>query len=716
MRKFKNILAVALVCMLALVSLPVAQLPAAAAGEVDISASTSPSSLSAAGSSTITVTVKNNTDSAITSVTISYPGTTDVIDSIAAGASKTSKQKVSISASQLGNPIDIKVDWKGSDGADSQTVTALVEKGAASSEASVDFTRTSSAKTASSGDKVTLTYTVKNNGSDSITGVSITDPATSKSVVSGATINAGASKSYTAEITVTKDVTSTPTLKYTSGGSSQTKKLDGLKIAVGQAKGALQLSAKADKTEVTKGSKVTFTITLKNTSSSELNKIKLVDDQGAVVRESASVNAGKSPTVTYSLTMDKSRKVSFIATYPAGSETDRVKTDPIEIKVDGEAAGDTDGTGKIVISTATASPEEITEFPATVTLKVQVKNDGETDLSNITVEEAKLGEIGTLSELKAGKTKTFTKETKVTEAGSFTFSVKAEDVAGNEYTASSKGVTVTAATPAPEATLEPTETPKARGSLGTLAIVLIVIVVLIILSAIALIVLVVKERKSKQNSKNGKNGPKGSGPNGKKRSTNPDRRENPQQVEGRRRRPDEAGTRDGQQPRRRPADDDAPRPRRRPMDDDLEKTQVIGGAAGFASEGMDSTQEMPRVDNDYDDGYDDYHEPPRRRRRPVEDDEAVERPRRRPVESEYEDDYAERPRRTRQPEYDDDEYVERPRRRRPAVDDSEDAPAPRRRRRPPVDDDDFEERPRRPRATRPDDDDDFEYGPPRRRR
>lgn len=696
MNIINKIAALLLALLLALPLVPVAITPAKANG-VKVSAHVSPSSMPGAGDVEIVVTVENETDALLENINISYTGYTSVMGSLDPGESGSDEGSISVSEGQLGKDIPISVSWLTEGISGSSSTSVRVEKSQQPQETagkpSVDFSRTPSAKSASPGDKITLTYTVKNNSKQAINNVNITDPATSSTIASGTTINAGESKKFTAEVTVNKDLTSTPKITYEYDGDDYNSQLDALTIAV--AKASLTLSATADKSSCAKGESINFTITLKNGGSANISNIKLVDDAGEVIRQSASVNAGKSPTVSHSITFDKSRNVVFTATYQSGGEDTTATSDPIAIKVDGEDAPE--GEGKVSIVSVETDPEE-PEIPGNVTFKVTISNDGDVTLTNIALNEANLGQMATLGELAPGKTHEFSKITKVTEPGEFKFTIKASDDNGGEYESGTKSISiegepVPTETETPSATPEETEAPAQKGDgLKTMLIAIVVIIVLIVIAAIALIVLMVQERRAKKKLEEEGNpddddddpdSPGGGSKENPQQIADAPKRRRPQQEEGARRRPPQQNSnrQDGQPPRRRPAEGEPPRRRPQQPREDLEKTQVIPPQN---SDEMYATREIPIVRErlgdigqniELDDGYE-YEEQPRRRRRPPQD-EYEDHPRRR-------DDY-----------YEDDEfeYEERPRKKR----------------RPP--EADQAERPRRKTT-----EDDLNYGPPKRRR
>ena len=368
--------------------------------------------------------------------------------------------------------------------------------------------RTISKTTVSSGEKVTLTYVIKNTGEGKITGISIVDAAVGGTVASGVSLSPGESKQYTKTITVTKNTKSSPQVTYTTGGSQKTTNIAAVDINVSTSPAnMLSITAKADKTTAAVGDTVTFTITLTNKGGENMTGIKLVNEQGEVIREDMSLGAGKSAKITVKSTIEEGgRSARFTATYTVDGKKYTAESGMINIVTDTQVKTD-----PITVS-ASASPFNITEFPASVTFTVTVSNNTSGTLTNVKVSEMTLGEIGSVASLAAKEQKTFTKTVEITSPGSFMFDVVAKNAKGEEVSASSPSVSILSAlaTETPEQ-----EEPSSANSIGTLLVVFIIIVVLIVITGIALIVLIVLEKKSK------KNGPKGSGPKGGKKGRRP---------------------------------------------------------------------------------------------------------------------------------------------------------------------------------------------------
>ena len=491
------------VCML--LSLAVFQAPAPTALAAGVTVTAENVTVSAEGGNvTVKATIKNGSDTEIKGVKFTIGSyEKSFTDTIAVGGSRTfSLTSVPISAGDVGNSVSLTADT------DAGTATTTFRVNKKSETVSVSFSRTLSKTTVAPGSSVKLTYNIKNTGTADITNVKLTDAAVgSDAIASGVTITAGSSKQYTKTITVDKSVTSTPKLSYQANGKTYTKNLDSEKITVSNP--SLSISAIADKSTVDAGDKVTFTIALRNAGKVAVNDIKVVDEQGNVVRSSIDVPAGSDndpqmKSITYETVVNQPRNAVFTATFKSGDDTKSVSSDAIYVHVSGFSTP-APGTSSYLSISATASPTEMT-CPGNVVFTIEVKNAGATDLTNVVVSESRLGTIATIHTLKAGESKTVTKEAVVTSASSYVFEVSGTGEDGSTQTNVAPTVALTdLATPTPDVI-----NPSDSGQLGSLFVWMIIIVVLIILAGVALAVLMIQEKRAKN-----KKGPKGKGPNGK---------------------------------------------------------------------------------------------------------------------------------------------------------------------------------------------------------
>lgn len=151
----------------------------------EITGSSTPESLSVSGNVTFTFTIHNDSAATMTDIRILYKGSeffTTAGAAIEPGASQSfTSSPLTVPDALIGQPITFDVTWledgEARSAQPSVTVKSALDDPSSQLPQSVSVTaaRTVSASQASTGEVVTLTYTVTNSGVTPITGVSITD-------------------------------------------------------------------------------------------------------------------------------------------------------------------------------------------------------------------------------------------------------------------------------------------------------------------------------------------------------------------------------------------------------------------------------------------------------------------------------------------------------------------------------------------------------------
>src|SRR5205085_2128895 len=167
------------------------------------------------------------------------------------------------------------------------------------------------------------------------------------------------------------------------------------------------------------GDKVTYTFKVTNTGDAALNNVALNDDKlGTVGTTIPLLSAKDSQTFTKDFTV------------PTGSSVDNVVTacgiDPLALKV-----CDDDHHHPVILHpaiTIVKSGAATSHVGDTVTYSFKVTNTGDVDLTNVAVNDDKLGSVGTVANLAVGASTTLTKDFKV------------PDVAAVDNTATACGV------------------------------------------------------------------------------------------------------------------------------------------------------------------------------------------------------------------------------------------------------------------------------------
>ncbi|MBQ9988325.1 MAG: DUF11 domain-containing protein [Clostridia bacterium] len=468
---------------------------AEAAGTLSIEDLTAaPGSLPASGGTiTLTGTLKNSTDADIDSVMLEFgEAKLEIYETIPAGGSKPfSMPGVKISAGEVDRDLALSITWP--EGANTAAFYIAKSKNAAE----LAFTRTMDNRVVQKGSEVTLTYTVKNEGAETLTGLTVTDPCITGAVMTNVSLAPGESKQVSKKIVVVQDVASVPKAVFTAGGKTQTKTLEANTIAIGTPK--LTVTATADKTAANEGDFVTFTIVVSNESAVGVTGIEIRDELGTVIRSDANIAATtgstvKTLTVTHQTAVQASRAAVFYVNYRSEGELVAAESAPISIVVTPAVQS---SPLKLTVS---ASPVTVSEYPAQVTFTITVQNIGASPLSNVQITEPTLGQVGSLPTLAANGKQTMSKIVTVEQARAYQFTASALDPLGTAVMNASVSVNMGSATGTPDV-IEKQES----DSLSTLFVVMIVIVVLIVLAGVVLVILMIQEKRARR-SRRGRSG------------------------------------------------------------------------------------------------------------------------------------------------------------------------------------------------------------------
>ncbi len=472
---------------------------------VTFTASTSPEALAADGQVTLNVTVTNdaNNPNTMEDVQVQRDGTTIItMKDIQPSNSMQGSCQLQVSASELGLEIPLKLSWTEGGAAMSKTASVTVAS-SATARPEVDFSRTLTSTTAVAGDKVTLSYTVKNTGSIDITDVRITDRGIDDLSKQWDKLSPGSTVEYNYDMTVESDVTSTPKLTYTANGKEYTKTLTAKKVLLTQADLDVVLEISPD--TVKSGDEVTLLCTLTNSGNVQLSSIVISDDTlGSKLYTLSKLDPGAKKSFTKKVTLTETTSFQFtIKARDANKHDVTFQSNKATATV--QAAQAQNLNLEII---ATCNTVQLTE-PGTVTFDIDVTNKSDTAVANVQIVDQDGNPITVIDNLPPGKvTKQW--ETLVKESTVFSFSAVVDLPDSDPYKVSSGPIEVPIVQPIPtlepsempteEVTAEPSETAvtapaQASGRLGTLIALLAVVGVLIVVTAIALVVMIIKEKK-----------------------------------------------------------------------------------------------------------------------------------------------------------------------------------------------------------------------------
>ncbi len=322
-------------------------------------------------------------------------------------------------------------------------------------EPELTINRTIKPTTAQKGQEVTITYDIENTGETDVTAVSIKENnAVSSKPGTIESIAAGEKKSYTFTLTMgSKDVTSSATVSYKSGGKSYSKKVEAAVIKYGEVK--LTASVTADKKGGAPGDTVKLTIKLKNSGTVDFTNVTLTDDNLGEVFKDLKVAAKETVVLNYDLTITETQDIQFTVT------AEDVTGVPVETATGKINVIATDPTQAIVLSVkAEADRTSVYEIPGNVRFTITVTNESAVDVKDITIKAVDTT-INTYDVITAGDSRSFTREMAVSMAGTYQFTATCKDQLDQTLNFSSNMLLITKEQPTEEPTVVPVATPKA---------------------------------------------------------------------------------------------------------------------------------------------------------------------------------------------------------------------------------------------------------------
>jgi len=479
--------------------------------KVKVSASVVPDTLMGPGDVNVKISVDNSGGENDISEVKLYDdqGDRTTISSVIKKGEKASKEfSYSVSEDQLGGSIHFTVTWIEQDTPREAAVSVKVKK--ITPEPKVSFSRTVDKPTVSKGQKVKLTYTVKNTGNVDLTNVAVKEPelGTVKEI---GKLAAGEEQKFSVSHTINGDFVTEPTLTCTGGGQQLSKRLEAITVTV--ANPSMKVELKADKEEVDAGDAVTLTCVLKNTGNMDFTNITIKDDNLGTVKKLDKLAVGATYVVTKQVTIDTTQSFVFhVTAEDAVGKTVKLDSNRLTIDVAEEEVEEEINMAIRVTSNVTQLKE-----PGKVEVDIVVSNNGTAAVKDMKIVEDTLGEIAGMDIMEPGD-KLFKESIDVSQTTTFNFKVLVEDAQGRtrEVAGTSLDITVGESTmdeaagdssleeDTPETSEEAADQPAKSDRLPVLLTLLGVIIFLIVAAGVALVVLMIQERRSSGNSKHRK--------------------------------------------------------------------------------------------------------------------------------------------------------------------------------------------------------------------
>ena len=315
--------------------------------------------------------------------------------------------------------------------------------------------RTIRPTTAQKDQEVSVTYEIENTGAVEVTKVTIKENSSisSKSAVIES-IPAGGKDSHTFTVKMgKKDLTSSATVSFKSGGKSYSQKVESATVKYGEVK--LTATLKADKKGGAPGETVKLTVTLKNSGTVDFTNVDVRDAALGEVFSDLTIKAGESVSLDKEITITETQDIQFTVT------AEDATGEPVETATGRVNIIATDPTQQILLSLeASADRDVVYTIPGNVRFTITVKNESAVDVSDISIRAVNTV-INTFDSIPAGESRTFTREMAVSMPGMFQFTARCRDQLSQVLTFSSNTLQIRHQQPTPEPTEAPIVTPPA---------------------------------------------------------------------------------------------------------------------------------------------------------------------------------------------------------------------------------------------------------------
>lgn len=430
-----------------------------------------PSYLSGPGEVNVTITISNTTDQDLQDPVILFSPQAEIIADfgnggsaiLKAGESQTWTGTYSINERELEQGF-IQYFAKytvykenGQVTPRSQAIRATVSRQEAA--VAIDVERTITPASAHEGQEVQVKYAITNAGTVALEDVTIVENEDINSKAQTVPkLDPGAKVELTYKATMEKtNLTSSAKITYKAEGSSkeETYTVDEKVISFAETNLVANLSSSTK--GVVAGGTLTLTLELKNKGSADMSDIRVTDAVLGDVFTNQKVDAGKTITLEKEITLTETSDYQFIINAVDSTGTE-VSTASNTLTVTAMNPDDA------LHLTLTAVPDrtEVYDDPAGVRFTVTIANDSKVDAANVTLYHGAM-ELYTFESIKAGESRTLSRDTVLSTSGKFQFTATAKDPLDNESSFQSNEMQIAVYEPTPvPATPTPPPVPTAE--------------------------------------------------------------------------------------------------------------------------------------------------------------------------------------------------------------------------------------------------------------
>lgn len=331
-------------------------------------------------------------------------------------------------------------------------VTIAVERTSIRPE--VEFSRSQSTTYAQPGQRVTITYTIKNTGNVPITDVRVSDTLFGL-VGALSRMEVDEKKTFTRRVTlVSSALSSVPSVSYSYEGSQNICRKDIAASSIKIAKPSLEVLLEADLTLVYPGDTVMLRCKLINNGNIGYKQIQLSDQVLGDLGFIDDLRVGNDTVYAKSVRVQSRTTFKFTITAKdtTGSDVTAVSN---SLTIDVMSRSDEAGL------TLSAQADRVSVFSGEpVTFTLVICNNGASDIEGIDISERTRGLITHVDTLRAGESMPIKAQYNVTGYEMFTFSATMTQTDGARREALAEPITISLGTatpsPAPSRTPEPT--------------------------------------------------------------------------------------------------------------------------------------------------------------------------------------------------------------------------------------------------------------------
>ena len=435
-----------------------------------------PSKLTGPGKVNVTITISNSGDSDLKDPVWLYDPAAQIVSDfgtdgsalLKAGESKTWSGTYDVNQRTLDNGsvvYFVKYTLYNDSGKaveKSQPIRAKITLQTA--ETDIDVKRTISPTIAREGQEIVVRYDIMNTGTVNLLDVTIQEHKNiHNQKYTIPTLKPGQTAEIEYPVTMgKKDLTSTATITYKSETQSKTQTYTVEKQVIKFGEPSLEAKLTSNVKGVVANGTVTLELELKNTGSVDYSDIRVTDAALGDVFTNQEVKAGKTLKLSKEVTVPATMDYQFVVTGTdaTGTETS-ISTSALTVT----AVDPADALKLEVV--AVPDRTEVFEQPGNVRFTITITNNSKVDASNVKVSHGET-ELYTFSSIASGESRTLSRDTALSMAGKYRFTVTATDPLDSEQTFQSNEMQIafsvpTAApatpTPVPEPTPEPTFAP-----------------------------------------------------------------------------------------------------------------------------------------------------------------------------------------------------------------------------------------------------------------